>query len=65
MFNTVDEKLQLLALSNEEFAEGLANLTKFYLGNKKNSVEVSVEKSSSDIIGNYLALEDNTPVLGG
>ena len=67
MLTTVDEKLQLLALDSDEFSQGLANLTKFYLDNKKDDDSEEEESigdgSTSTIIDNYLALEDNTPIL--
>lgn len=66
MFTTVDEKLQLLALDHDEFSQGLANLTKFYLDNKREDMEEESigDGSTSTILDNYLALEDNTPILG-
>lgn len=65
MFSTVDEKLQLLALDHDEFSQGLANLTKFYLDGKKddNTEDPCKTNNSSNILNNYLALEDNTPIV--
>lgn len=67
MLTTVDEKLQLLALDSDEFSQGLANLTKFYLDNKKEGMEEESigdgNSSTSAIINNYLALEDNSPII--
>lgn len=65
MLTTVDEKLQLLALDSDEFSQGLANLTKFYLDNKREDMEEESigDGSTSTILDNYLALEDNTPIL--
>lgn len=67
MLTTVDEKLQLLALDSDEFSQGLANLTKFYLDNRKEGIEEESigdgNSSTSTIINNYLALEDNSPII--
>jgi len=65
MLSSVDEKLQLLALDTEAFADGMANIMKFYMENKKDDKEegFSSGSSSSTILNNYLALEDNSPIM--
>lgn len=65
MLSSVDEKLQLLALDTEAFADGMANIMKFYMENKKDDKEegFSNGSSSSTILNNYLALEDNSPIM--
>jgi hypothetical protein len=66
MLSSVDEKLQLLALDTEAFADGMANIMKFYMENKKDDDSeegFSSGSSSSTILNNYLALEDNSPIM--
>lgn len=65
MNTPVDDKLELLSLSNEDFADGLARMVKLFTSQKDKKEEKLFKPStSSSPSGNYLLLEDNTPVLG-
>ena len=62
---TPDEQLELLSLSNDEFADGLARMVKLFTNarEKKDEVTLFSPPSTTDT-GNYLLLEDNTPIVG-
>ena len=62
---TPDEQLELLSLSNDDFADGLARMVKLFTNarEKKDEVTLFAPTSSADT-GNYLLLEDNTPIVG-
>ena len=62
---TPDEQLELLSLSNDDFADGLARMVKLFTNarEKKHEVPMFIGQSSQDS-GNYLLLEDNTPIFG-
>ena len=63
---TPDEKLELLSLSNDDFADGLARLVKLFTNERENKDEVTLFSPPSSDSGNNLLLEDNTPInLGG
>ena len=62
---TPDEQLELLSLSNDDFADGLARMVKLFTNarEKKDEMTLLSPPSSTDS-GNYLLLEDNTPLSG-
>ena len=62
---TPEEQLQLLSLSNDDFADGLARMVKLFTNARTNNDEttLSAPRSSTDS-GNYLLLEDKTPISG-
>ena len=63
---TPDEKLELLSLSNDDFADGLARLVKLFTNAREKKDEVTLFAPTSSVdTGNYLLLEDNTPIVGG
>ena len=63
---TPDEQLELLSLSNDDFADGLARLVKLFTNAREKKDEVTLfARTSSVDTGNYLLLEDNTPIVGG
>ena len=62
---TPDEKLELLSLSNDDFADGLARLVKLFTNEREDkSTTVFTPPGGGSEIGNYLLLEDNTPFSG-
>ena len=63
---TPDEQLELLSLSNDDFADGLARMVKLFTNarEKKDEVTLFAPPSSTTDSGNYLLLEDNTPISG-
>lgn len=62
---TPDERLELLSLSNDDFADGLARLVKLFTNERENkSTTVFTPLGGGTDTGNYLLLEDNTPILG-
>ncbi len=62
---TPEEQLQLLSLSNDDFADGLARMVKLFTNARTNNDEttLSAPRSPTDS-GNYLLLEDKTPISG-
>ena len=63
---TPDEQLELLSLSNDDFADGLARLVKLFTNAREKKDEVTLFAPTSSVdTGNYLLLEDNTPIVGG
>ena len=62
---TPDEQLELLSLSNDDFADGLARLVKLFTNarEKKDEITLFSPTSSSSSTDNYLLLENNTPVV--
>ena len=63
---TPDEQLELLSLSNDEFADGLARMVKLFTNAREKKDEVTLFAPTSSVdTGNYLLLEDNTPIVGG
>ena len=62
---TPDEKLELLSLSNDDFADGLARLVKLFTNERESkSTTVFTPLGGGSEAGNYLLLEDNTPFSG-
>ena len=62
---TPDEQLELLSLSNDDFADGLARLVKLFTNAREKKDEVTLFAPTSSVdTGNYLLLEDNTPIVG-
>ena len=62
---TPDEQLELLSLSNDDFADGLARLVKLFTNAREKKDEVTLFAPTSSVdSGNYLLLEDNTPIVG-
>ena len=62
---TPDEQLELLSLSNDEFADGLARMVKLFTNARERKDEVTLfSPPSTTDTGNYLLLEDNTPIVG-
>lgn len=62
---TPDEQLELLSLSNDDFADGLARMVKLFTNARENkSTTVFTPLGGGTDAGNYLLLEDNTPILG-
>lgn len=62
----VNEQLELLSLSNDAFADGLARMIKLFTNSKtgsKDEVTLFAPPSSSDS-GNYILLENNMPLSG-
>ena len=65
MMSSLDDKLQLLSLDNDTFAEGLSNMLKAFLNGKDEGPSLSTYMSGSNSdTANYLLLEDNTPIMG-
>ena len=63
---TPDEQLELLSLSNDDFADGLARMVKLFTNAREKKDEVTLFAPTSSVdTGNYLLLEDNTPIVGG
>ena len=63
---TPDEQLELLSLSNDDFADGLARMVKLFTNAREKKDEVTLfSPTSSADTGNYLLLEDNMPITGG
>lgn len=63
---TPDEQLELLSLSNDDFADGLARMVKLFTNARERKDEVTLFAPSSTATNeNYLLLEDNTPIIGG
>ncbi len=62
---TPDEQLELLSLSNDDFADGLARMVKLFTNarEKKDEMTLFSPTSSSSSTDNYLLLENNTPVV--
>ena len=62
---TPDEQLELLSLSNDDFADGLARMVKLFTNarEKKDEFTLFSPPSSSPSTDNYLLLENNTPVV--
>lgn len=62
---TPDEQLELLSLSNDDFADGLARMVKLFTNarEKKDEMTLFSPPSSSSSTDNYLLLENNTPVV--
>ena len=62
---TPDEQLELLSLSNDDFADGLARMVKLFTNarEKKDEMTLFFPTSSSSSTDNYLLLENNTPVV--
>ena len=62
---TPDEQLELLSLSNDDFADGLARMVKLFTNARKGKDEITLFSPPSSVdSGNYLLLEDNTPISG-
>ena len=62
---TPDEQLELLSLSNDDFADGLARMVKLFTNARENKSTTIFTPTSGTDTGNYLLLEDNTPIIGG
>ena len=63
---TPDEQLELLSLSNDDFADGLARMVKLFTNAREKKDEMTFFAPTSSVdTGNYLLLEDNTPIVGG
>lgn len=62
---TPDEQLELLSLSNDDFADGLARMVKLFTNarEKKDEMTLFSPTSSYSSTDNYLLLENNTPVV--
>ena len=62
---TPDEQLELLSLSNDDFADGLARMVKLFTNarEKKDEMTLFSPPSSSSSTDKYLLLENNTPVV--
>ena len=62
---TPDEQLELLSLSNDDFADGLARMVKLFTNarEKKDEMTIFSPTSFSPSTDNYLLLENNTPVV--
>ena len=62
---TPDEQLELLSLSNDDFADGLARMVKLFTNAREKKDEITLFSPPSSVdSGNYLLLEDNTPISG-
>ena len=62
---TPEEQLELLSLSNDDFADGLARMVKLFTNAREKKDEMTLFTPPSSIdSGNYLLLEDNTPLSG-
>ena len=58
---TPDEQLELLSLSNDDFADGLARMVKLFTNAREKKDEMTLFSPPST--DNYLLLENNTPVV--
>ena len=56
-----EDNLELLSLPDDQFADGIANMIKFVLTNKKKPTTVLSAMLGSGTPSNALLLEDNTP----
>ena len=61
---TPDEQLELLSLSNDDFADGLARLVKLFTNARERKDETTLFTPPSTESGNYLLLENNMPISG-
>lgn len=60
-----EEQLELVALSNDDFSEGLARLVKLFTDGKLSKPDVSTFAAQvGEGSGNYILLENNTPISG-
>ncbi len=63
---TPDEQLELLSLSNDDFADGLARMVKLFTNAREKKDEMTLfspPSFSPPSTDNYLLLENNTPVV--
>ena len=58
---TPEEQLELLSLSNDDFADGLARMVKLFTNAREKKDEMTLFSPPST--DNYLLLENNTPVV--